>query len=199
MSNAFVGSRSLDIKESSISIKLPESLLIKAREAAEKSSLFYSAKVDVVKSPYGGNDVERHFMGKIGEYGVEYLLTRLAARNKQELTIDAVFTDPARDSECDIIVNGHRVEVKTWRPVDYDRFGPCIAERQAKKLAKKCSLILYVTYNSSTNDYVFRGWNNVTDVDGVEPVLTGRPGKQVLNRVMTPRVVTDLPFMRKVE
>ena len=190
-----VGRKDAVIKEDRISIELPQRVLNAALEAAKKSAAHYSALVDLGKAPYGDNSVERHYNGKIGELGAHYLFTRLCVSIGKEIAIDPVFMDDARDAECDLIVEGLRIEIKSWRPADYEHYGPCIAERQAKKLAKKCSVILYATYNHATNEFCLRGFNFTEDVEGVVPVLTGRIGKQVLNRMMTPRTITELPFL----
>lgn len=190
-----IGTRTVSIREDSISVHLPQKVLTAAWNAAEKASAHYAAMVDLAKSPYGDNSVERHYNGKIGEFGAHYLFGRLGPMFHREIPMDPIFMDEARDSECDLVVNGLRIEIKTWRPVDYNSYGPCIAERQAKKLAKKADVVVYCCYNHNTNEFALRGWNYVQDIDGIEPVLTGRPGKQVLNRIMEPRVISELPWL----
>ena len=191
-----VGRRDPIIREDRVAIELPQRVLNAAMEAAKKSAAHYSALVDLGKAPYGDNSVERHYSGKIGEYGAHYLFGRVGVVIGREIQMDAVFMDDARDSECDLIVGDLRIEIKTWRPADYEHYGPCIAERQAVKLAKKCDVVVYGTYSHATNEFCLRGWNYVSDVDGIAPVLTGRPGKQVLNRIMQPRTITELPWIK---
>lgn len=186
---------SLQIKPDSIATKLTQTTLDAAMASAKDSAAKYQALVRMSKAPYCNNDVSRHFIGKVGEYGSSQVFEQLQSVFGQQLTIDNVFKDESRDSECDLIVNGLRVEIKTWKPWAFNTYGPCISDRQAKKLNKKCEVVVYAVYDQDTKHFALRGWNYTKDIDGVKAKLTGTPGKQVLNRVMTPRAIIQLPVL----
>ncbi|AUS02689.1 hypothetical protein NVP2275O_108 [Vibrio phage 2.275.O._10N.286.54.E11] len=187
-------SMSIDIAQDHILYQVQQADIDLATKLAEESYNKYSKLVIKKKSPYHQNNPKSHLVGKIGEVAAGNAFMELKQMLGWTYTIDQVYLDPARDSSCDIVINNVRIEIKTWRPSDWSKYGACVAERQAVKMAKKADVVVYGTYNNCTNEYELKGWNSMKDIMNVTPQLTGPSGKQVLNRVMTHRCITQLPL-----
>ena len=82
---------------------------------------------------YYNNTLESHLKGKLGEIAVE----KWAASNA--FLVDAAFEDMGRDREADLVINGTRVDAKTWAKRWWPDLGRCLAVRQMSSLQKKLS------------------------------------------------------------
>ena len=187
----------LQIKNDAMYYTIQQSDLVLAERLAADSQAKYSSKVADAKSPYRQNTLQSHLMGKIGEVAVAQAFKMLKQIADWPYVIDEVYLDPIRDAQADLIINSLRIEVKTWRPWDIQAYGYCVAERQALKLHKKADVIVYGSYNKYTNEYIIHGFNSVGDLRTAETKLTGPaddPSKQVLNRIMSPRPIIELPI-----
>lgn len=176
---------------------VPKHLVDEAKQLAEVSAAKYSGMVELKKSPYHQNTVHSHFIGKMGEIGAALAFSELKSLARANINVDEVFRDAKRDSECDLIINEMRIEIKCWKPYALDLYGPCISDRQAKKLGKKCDAVVYCSFDERTGKFVLVGWNTIDDIDKTPSVLTGpsnRPEKLVLNRQMKARNITELPI-----
>ena len=165
-----------------------------AHTLAMESFNLYSKKITQSKSPYNQNNFKSHLVGKIGEVAAGNAFTELKSMLGWEYTLDCVYMDAKRDSSCDLIINGLRIEVKTWRPIDWTTYGACISERQAVKMAKKADVVIYGTFDTESGEYILKGFNTMKDIFAVSPKLTGPTGKQVLNRSMEERPITSIPI-----
>ncbi len=180
-----------------ITMTLPFAAVNEARKLAKESAEKYSALVAQNKAPYHQNTVHSHFIGKVGEIGAAAAFQGIRSLARADVEIDEVFRDSNRDRECDLIINGMRIEVKTWKPYALDLYGTCVSDRQAVKLHKKCDAVVYASFNEKTHEFQLVGWNTIEDIQNQPACLTGpvdRPEKQVKNRVMTPRMITELPL-----
>lgn len=180
-----------------ISLTVPQAQVNEAKQLAQASAERYQAIVDLKKAPYHQNTVHSHFIGKIGEIGAALAFAGLKSFTPTDINIDEVFRDSKRDRECDLIINEMRIEIKTWKPYAIEQYGPCISDRQAVKLHKKCDAVVYATFDERSNEFKLIGWNTIVDIQGTPAQLTGpigRPDKQVLNRKMVARMITELPI-----
>lgn len=188
----------LKLTASSIILDVPRSAVQEAKELAEASAAKYQQLVDLKKAPYHQNTVHSHFIGKIGEIGAAMAFEQLKSLARAEITVDEVFRDSKRDRECDIIINDLRVEVKCWKPYALDLYGPCVSDRQAVKLAKKADAVVYCTFDERSGQFILHGWNTMKDIEETPAQLTGpagKPEKQVLNRKMAMRLMSELPIL----
>lgn len=188
----------ITINQNSISYQVTVQDQELATKLAEESCNKYSKLVLRKKSPYNQNNLKSHLVGKIGEVASGNVFVAIKEMMDWPYDIEQIYLDSNRDSSCDIIINGLRIEIKTWRPCDWKKYSACISERQAVKLHHKADVVVYGTYDKDTNEYLLLGFNTVQDIMEVEPVLTGPKGKQVLNRIMLHRSITDLPLYNEI-
>lgn len=188
----------LKLTATQIILDIPKSAVREAKELAEASAAKYQQLVELKKAPYHQNTVHSHFIGKIGEIGAAMAFEQLKSLARASVNVDEVFRDSSRDRECDIIINGLRVEVKTWKPYAYDLYGACVSDRQAVKLAKKADAVVYCTFDERSGQFILQGWNTMEDIENTPAQLTGpagKPEKQVLNRKMTVRAMSEIPIL----
>lgn len=133
------------------------------------------------KSPYGFNTAHSHIVGLVTEYAGLLMFRGLEKTYNKNLNIDPVFQDSTRDSECDIIVNSNRIEIKGIKYKAWTEYGPCISTVQYNRLLKKADVVLWALYNERQQEVTFKGFNRVHDIKSIEPVMTGPEGKQILN------------------
>lgn len=196
------------INQDSILYQVTEADRRLAKALAEESCNKYSKIIDD-KSPYHQNNLRSHIVGKIGEVAAGNMFLEMKQLLQWSYDIEQVYLDSNRDSSCDIIINNLKIEIKTWRPCDWEQFGACISERQAVKLNKKCHVVVYGTFDDLTGEFTLRGFNTTQDIKNVLPKLTGRIhydhktgakiDRRVLNRVMRPRCITQLPISQTEE
>ena len=182
----------IDITRNAITYACSQQDLVLANFLAVQSQQIYESKVQNRKSPYQQNNLRSHLVGKIGEICAGNLFIEMNRNMKWGASIEQSYLDPNKDASCDIIINDIRIEIKTWRPSDWFKYGPCISERQAIKLHNKADIIVYGVYDKFKSTFSLVGWNTINDIASVKAQYTGTPGREVLNRVMKERCITDL-------
>ena len=123
-----------------------------------------------------------HFLGKVGEIAVEKWLA------SENLRAEAVYADPARDADSDLVVSGEGIEVKTWRPATWDEWGRCVTPAQAPGIAQKSSAIVWTVADDEADPVVveIKGWSTPDDVLATEVRATGPAYRQVANHQIEP-------------
>lgn len=154
-----------------------QAFFAKARAKSEKYTNLSPNHV----SPYGFNHVHSHLVGMVTEHASWVLFTEIEDMLKVDLSIESPFQDIERDSECDIIVGGLRIEVKGIKQNAWNRYGPCISKRQLGKIERKADIVLWALYDERTQAVTFQGWNPVSEVRSLQPVFTGDTGREVEN------------------
>lgn len=189
----------ITIKNDKMTVQLfrdeAESFMAKAINKSEKYTKIAPDHV----SPYGFNHAHSHFVGLVTEHAAWVLFTEIEEMLNVDLKIDPSFHDDTRDKECDINVGGLRVEVKGIKSAAWKQYGPCISTRQLSKIERKADVVLWALYNERTQEVVFEGWNPVSEVRAITPVLTGKEGKQIENYKVLDilRPLNDLAFKHK--
>lgn len=153
-----------------------DSFMAKARDKSER----YKILAPAAKSPYGFNHVHGHYVGMVCEHASFVLFNEIENCSGIALDIDPAFQSDGRDGECDIKVNGLRIEVKGIKYKSWTDFGPCVSTRQLKNIEKKADVILWVLYNEKKQEFSFEGFNYVKDISSVPPILTGAPGRPMI-------------------
>lgn len=133
------------------------------------------------QSPYGQNHAHSHFVGMVSEHAAYVLMQGIEELVGTELNIDPAFQDDNRDAECDLIVNGLRIEVKGIKYGSWLRFGPCISAAQRKNIERKADVVLWALYNERQQTFTFEGFNLVKDISNIPTVMTGPEGRQIEN------------------
>jgi len=82
------------------------------------------------------NTLRSHIVGKLGELAVEMWAT-------PKFQVDSVFRDPARIAECDLIIDGLRIDVKTWSESSWVELGRCVRPTQLASHIRKTDLFLW--------------------------------------------------------
>lgn len=147
--------------------------------AIDKSQRYKTIAKD--NSPYGFNHPHSHIVGLVSEHASLLLFRGIEENLGTNFNIDAVFQDNTRDSECDLVVCGTRIEVKGIKYKSWLEYGPCISTSQYFRIKKKADIILWGLYNEKQNEVTFKGYNTVRDISRIKPVLTGPEGKQIMN------------------
>lgn len=133
------------------------------------------------KSPYGQNHAHSHFVGMVSEHAANILMQGIEELLGVDLNIDPAYQDESRDAECDLIVNGLRIEVKGIKYGSWVRFGPCISAAQRKNIERKADVVLWALYNERQQTFTFKGFNEVKDIATISTELTGPEGRQIEN------------------
>lgn len=167
----------LTIKNNKMTVKLfndeADSFMAKAIAKSEK----YEKIANSSKSPYGFNHPHAHFVGMVAEHAAWVLFNEIEELTKKELKIDPAYQFEDRDSECDLYVNGLRIEVKGIKYGSWLQFGPCISTRQLKKIEKKADIVLWALYNERRQEFSFEGFNFVKDIRSLPTMVTGASGR----------------------
>ena len=124
------------------------------------------------------NTANSHLVGRLGEFAAYIYL------EKKRLKPVPHFLDLTKDKECDIDSKVGRIEVKTWSAQHWDDWGRCVSVSQYSSVKRKADLILWCTaeeVESDTPKIQFRGWSEVTDIENMEPKMTGAEGRQIHN------------------
>ncbi|WOL22945.1 hypothetical protein [Escherichia phage vB_EcoM_JNE01] len=170
----------LVIRDNKMIVKLnkdeADSFLAKAIEKSER----YKVLAPDNKSPYGFNHIHGHFVGMVCEHASFVLFNEIENSTGIKLNIDPAFQSDGRDGECDILVNNLRIEVKGIKYKSWKDFGPCVSTRQLKNIQKKADVVLWVLYNEKKQEFSFEGFNYVKDISSVPVVLTGVPGRVMI-------------------
>lgn len=163
----------IKVSNENMSIRLyrdeADSLWAKAIQKSEK----FEKMVAKDRSPYGFNHPHSHFVGVVAEHASWILFTEIEEMLGIDLKIDAAFKDESRERECDIYVGGKRVEIKGIKYGSWDTYGPCISARQLNKIKRKADIVLWVLLNEKTKEATFMGYNEVSEIESINPILTG--------------------------
>lgn len=171
----------IEVKNDKMMVNLyhdePKSFFAQAKAKSEKYTVLSPDEV----SPYGFNHIHSHLVGMISEHASWVLFSEIEKMLGVDLGIDAAFQDDTRDSECDLIVGGLRVEVKGIKANAWNRYGPCVSTRQLKNIERKADIVLWALYDDRTQTVTFQGWNPVSEIRAIKPVMTGDIGKEIKN------------------
>ena len=124
------------------------------------------------------NTANSHLVGRLGEFATYTYL------RDQGLKPIPHFLDINKDRECDIGSSVGRIEVKTWKAQFWDDWGRCVSVGQLSSVKRKADLILWCVADeieSDTPKIEFKGWSEVSDIDNLEPKMTGAEGRQIHN------------------
>ena len=138
-------------------------------------------------TPYKTNSLHTQFIGLAGELSVHILMQEFQERMKErmvDITIDPAYKDVAREGESDIIVNGVRCEVKTVKWIDWITYGPCVTSQQLSRIEAKADVIIWVVFNEKKSIGGVMGYTLVNTIRAVPPMLTGIPGRMVMNHCL---------------
>lgn len=150
--------------------------------AAEASSSRYG-----VNAGHYANTLLSHIVGRAGELAAEMWFTGLG------FTVAAHWRYKERERLCDIEVEKHRVEVKTWSARFWNDLGRCVAVGQVDAVSKKAGVVLWATvtpsistvdeWRSITEVIVeLKGYSTMNDIREAPIRMTGPIGRQVQNR-----------------
>lgn len=182
----------LSIKNDKMSIKLYEdeanAFMAKAIAKSEKYEKIASAN----KSPYGFNHPHAHFVGMVAEHASYVLFSEIEEIIGRKLDIDPAFQFDNRDAECDLYVNGLRIEVKGIKYGSWLRFGPCISTRQLKKIEKKADIVLWALYNERRQEFSFEGFNYVHEIRDLPTMITGAEGRPQIENYPVLNIIKPL-------
>lgn len=166
----------LSLKQGKMTIKLysdeADSFMAKAIEKSE----LYKVLAPASRAPYGFNHTHSHFVGMVCEHAAYVLFTEIEDSIGKSLNIDPAFQDSNRDGECDLKVNGLRIEVKGIKYKSWKNFGPCVSTRQYDKILQKADVVLWVLYNEKKQEFSFEGFNYVNEIANQPIILTGVEG-----------------------
>lgn len=169
------------VKNGKMTVKLysdeADSFLAKAIEKSKR----YESLAPKNKSPYGFNHAHSQYVGMVAEHAAWLLFTEIEDMLQRDLKIDAAYQNPSRDGECDIYVNGLRIEVKSIKYGSWLNYGPCISTRQLKNIERKADVVIWLLYNEKQQEFSFEGFNYVKDISSVTPILTGDKSKVIIN------------------
>lgn len=150
-----------------------DSFMAKAIEKSQR----YQILAPENKSPYGFNHPHSHYVGMVCEHAAFVLFNEIEASTGANLKIDPAFQYGNRDGECDITVNGLRIEVKGIKFKSWKDFGPCVSTRQYTNIVNKADVVLWVLYNEKKQEFSFEGFNYVRDISMQPIILTGVEGR----------------------
>lgn len=148
------------------------------------------------KSPYGQNHPHSHFVGMVAEHATLVLMEEIEELIGKDLSIDAAFQDDTRESECDLIVSGLRIEVKCIKYGSWIRFGPCISAAQLKNIQKKADVVIWALYNERQQTFTFEGFNEVKDIANIPTEMTGVDGRDKIENHPVMSIMKPLQEMK---
>jgi hypothetical protein len=124
------------------------------------------------------NTANSHLVGRLGEFAT------FAYLRDQNLNPIAHFLELDKIQNCDIDSTIGRIEVKTWKAEFWDDWGRCVSVNQIASLRRKADLIVWCVADEIESDnpkIEFKGWNEVCDIENLEPKMTGKEGRQIFN------------------
>jgi hypothetical protein len=182
----------LTIKNDKMTVKLfsdeADSFMAKAIAKSEK----YERIASAAKSPYGFNHPHAHFVGMVAEHASWILFNEIEELLGKPLDVDPAFQFENREAECDLYVNGLRIEVKGIKYGSWLTFGPCVSTRQLKKIEKKADIVLWALYNERRQEISFEGYNFVKDIRALETVITGAVGRPQIENYPVLNIIKPL-------
>lgn len=154
---------------------------------------------DIMKnkqSPYGQNHPHSHFVGMVSEHATLVLMNEIEEMLGIDLKIDPAFMDESRESECDLIVGGTRIEVKGIKYGSWLRFGPCISAKQLKNIERKADIVIWALYNERQQTFTFEGFNYVKDISSIPTIMTGAEGRKKIENHPVLEIIKPLQEMK---
>jgi hypothetical protein len=123
------------------------------------------------------NSSRSHFLGKIGEIGVESWLLA------DGIAVDAAFRDDTRDREPDVRIGSKAYDVKTWSPEYWDLLGRCVTPRQLETKFARCDGVIWAVgiIDLDPIRVGIMGWSSVSDIRAAPIRMTGPSGRQIAN------------------
>ena len=118
---------------------------------------------------------ESHLKGKLGEIAVE----KWAMSHK--LPTDSAFEVSDRDWEADLIINGTKVDVKTWAKTWWPELGRCLAVNQLPSICKKADVLVWCYVENQFDESAqieIAGWSTGPDIENAPIQDTGPAGKR---------------------
>lgn len=138
-------------------------ILLTSNQLDEARSLALETYEKFKNSPgYYNNKPDSHLKGKLGELAVEQALINL------QIDCDSAFREMSRDRECDIIIGGIRLEVKTWSDAYWIEMGRCIAVGQLPSLKKKADFVVWCSTSYVAGDEAQVRVYGVTAINQIE-------------------------------
>ena len=134
------------------------------------------------------NTANSHLVGHLGEFAAFIWLQ------------DNGF-DPSKDKKADILTNVGRIEVKTWAEKHWEKWGRCVSVSQYASIKTKSDYIFWLSVDdveSETPKVAFRGWCEVGIFEGMSPIMTGDPGREVRNYQLHPSQLKPVEEMEKL-
>ena len=124
------------------------------------------------------NTANSHLVGRLGEFAT---YTHL---KNQGLNPIPNFLELNKIQNCDIDSRVGRIEVKTWKAEFWDDWGRCVSVSQLASVKRKADLIIWCVADeieSDTPKIEFKGWSEVSDIENLEPKMTGKESRQIYN------------------
>ena len=124
------------------------------------------------------NTANSHLVGHLGEFAAFIWL------RDNGFEPEAAFSDPTKNRDPDIFTNVGRIEVKTWKAEFWDDWGRCVSVSQLASVKRKADLIIWCVADeieSDTPKIEFKGWSEVSDIENLEPKMTGKESRQIYN------------------
>jgi len=141
------------------------------------------------------NTENSHLVGHLGEFAAFIWL------RDNGFEPVASFSDPSKDKEADIFTNVGRIEVKTWSERYWEQWGRCVSVSQYASIKRKADYIFWLSVDevdSDTPKVAFRGWCEVGIFEGMSPIMTGDPGREVRNYQLHPSQLKPVEEMEKL-
>jgi hypothetical protein len=160
-------------------IRLTQSQLDDATELARATHAKWGAR-----RGYYPNKFETHLKGKMGEVAVETWAVGLGRK------VDSAFRDLTREREADIVIDGQRVEVKTWDFTGWQEWGRCVRPPQLPQLRAKADAVVWCYLENAVVTIV--GWSTLKDIEQVEVTVTGPTYNRLENHQVPLDEVRDL-------
>ena len=165
------------VRDNKMKIRLTQDEVEMITDKAKEKSAKFTRIAPVNKSPYGFNHVHSHVVGLGAEYASHILFQEIEKMLCTNLFIEPSYADERREGECDLYVGNLRVEVKGIKYKSWLRYGPCISTRQLSKIQKTADVVVWALYNERCHEFTFIGFNDVSEISSIRPVLTGTEHK----------------------
>ena len=124
-----------------------------------------------------GSTPEKHLLGKLAEIAVDKWL------RERGVSPDATFREARRYKEPDLVVGGHGIEVKSWRPHTWEEWGRCVTPNQAKSMRRKSAAVVWVIVDEDADPVVadLVGWSTPDDILDTDVRPTGPAYRPIVN------------------
>ena len=166
-------------------------------ETKQAASILAKITFEKYRNNFGHyrNTANSHLVGHLGEFAAFIWL------KDHGFNPSPSFLDPSKDREADIFTTLARIEVKTWSEQYWQKWGRCVSETQYASVKKKADLIFWLSVDeveSETPKVTFRGWCEVSIFEGMSPIMTGDPGREVRNFQLDPSQLNPVEEMGKL-